>query len=279
MIFYNKKAFAKAGIDAENPPLAHLRRVPRHREARSSSGRRREVRDLPGAVERVLPVLVRLLPAVRGRDRRQAAGRGRQGDVRPPTRARGSPQFWQTIYADKLAGKEKYNGDAFADGTAAMAIVGPWAIAAYKDKVDWGVGAGADLAGQAGERDPHLQRREERRDVLRVQEPRHRVGLAEVRHQQGAGRQVARDDRPDAAAHRTCSRRTPTTSPRTRSTRSSRTRPRARVEVPNVPNSIAIWQAFRDAYVQVGDLRQGATRAQALDRTRPRRSTNSPSQS
>ena len=29
------------------------------------------------------------------------------------------------------------------------------------------------------------------------------------------------------------------------------------VEVPNVPNSIEIWQTFRDAYSQVGDLRQG----------------------
>jgi multiple sugar transport system substrate-binding protein len=30
-----------------------------------------------------------------------------------------------------------YQGDAFADGVAAMAIVGPWAISVYKD-VNWG---------------------------------------------------------------------------------------------------------------------------------------------
>ena len=48
-------------------------------------------------------------------------------------------QFWRTIYADKLASQEAYNGDSFADGKAAMAIVGPWAIAVYKGKVDWGV--------------------------------------------------------------------------------------------------------------------------------------------
>ena len=47
--------------------------------------------------------------------------------------------FWKQIYADKLAGNETYNGDSFADGKAAMAIVGPWAIAIYKGKVDWGV--------------------------------------------------------------------------------------------------------------------------------------------
>ena len=46
--------------------------------------------------------------------------------------------FWKTLYAEGLAGKERYKGDAFADSKAAMAIVGPWAIAVYKGKVDWG---------------------------------------------------------------------------------------------------------------------------------------------
>ncbi len=31
---------------------------------------------------------------------------------------------------------EQYQGDAFADGYSAMAIVGPWAVSFYKD-VDW----------------------------------------------------------------------------------------------------------------------------------------------
>jgi multiple sugar transport system substrate-binding protein len=42
------------------------------------------------------------------------------------------------LYAQNLAGDESYNGDPFADGTAAMAIVGPWAIANYQGVVDWG---------------------------------------------------------------------------------------------------------------------------------------------
>ena len=48
-------------------------------------------------------------------------------------------QFWRTMYEEKLAPREKYNGDSFADGEAAMAIVGPWAISVYADAVDWGV--------------------------------------------------------------------------------------------------------------------------------------------
>ena len=42
------------------------------------------------------------------------------------------------MYAEGLAGKETLQGDSFADKEAAMAIVGPWAIAVYKGKVNWG---------------------------------------------------------------------------------------------------------------------------------------------
>src|SRR5262249_14800302 len=46
--------------------------------------------------------------------------------------------FWRSLYAKKLAPQEAYKGDAFADQKAAMAIVGPWAIAVYGSKVKWG---------------------------------------------------------------------------------------------------------------------------------------------
>lgn len=46
-------------------------------------------------------------------------------------------EFWHTMYVEGLAGQEKYTGDAFADGQAAMSIVGPWAISVYEG-VDWG---------------------------------------------------------------------------------------------------------------------------------------------
>ena len=73
--------------------------------------------------------------------------------------------FWKQMYAGKLAGNETYTGDSFADGKSAMAIVGPWAISAYKDKVDWGVVPGPDRRRHCGRSDPHLLRREERRHV------------------------------------------------------------------------------------------------------------------
>jgi multiple sugar transport system substrate-binding protein len=47
--------------------------------------------------------------------------------------------FWRTMYDEGLSPQEPYNGDAFADGESAMSIVGPWAIAVYGEDVDWGV--------------------------------------------------------------------------------------------------------------------------------------------
>jgi len=50
-------------------------------------------------------------------------------------------ETFQTLYSEKLASTEVYQGDAFAEGKAAMVLAGPWAINAYKDKVNWGTAA------------------------------------------------------------------------------------------------------------------------------------------
>src|SRR6476620_6711423 len=47
--------------------------------------------------------------------------------------------FWSSMYSEGLAPKETYSGDSFADGKAAMAVVGPWAVSVYGKKVNWGV--------------------------------------------------------------------------------------------------------------------------------------------
>ncbi|RUQ96946.1 extracellular solute-binding protein [Labedella endophytica] len=47
--------------------------------------------------------------------------------------------FWATMYSEGLSGQEQYPGDSFVDGESAMAIAGPWAINYYGEDVDWGV--------------------------------------------------------------------------------------------------------------------------------------------
>ncbi len=73
MIFYNKAMFTEAGLDPEAPALStydEFLDTVSHAD-RGGSG---AVRHLPGTRQPVLPVVVRLLPPVRGRDRRHAAG-------------------------------------------------------------------------------------------------------------------------------------------------------------------------------------------------------------
>lgn len=60
-------------------------------------------------------------------------------------------EFWRTLYSEKLAGQEPYTGDAFTDGVSAMAISGPWAVASYEGKVDWGTAPLPTSAGTSPE--------------------------------------------------------------------------------------------------------------------------------
>jgi multiple sugar transport system substrate-binding protein len=46
--------------------------------------------------------------------------------------------FWKSLYDENLAPREAASGDAFGDEQSAMAIVGPWAIAVYGEDIEWG---------------------------------------------------------------------------------------------------------------------------------------------
>ena len=46
--------------------------------------------------------------------------------------------FWATVYAEGLAPKEASTDDAMSVGSTAMQLAGPWAIASYADSVDVG---------------------------------------------------------------------------------------------------------------------------------------------
>jgi multiple sugar transport system substrate-binding protein len=134
MIFYNKDLFKKAGLDADAPKLSTYDDF--LAAAKRSGLRRREVRHLPGADRRVLSDQFDFIPMYAANP---AASRSwpTQGDLQRRERL-AVANFWKSIYAGGLAGKEQVQGDAFASKISAMAIVGPWAIAVYKGKVNWG---------------------------------------------------------------------------------------------------------------------------------------------
>ena len=135
MIFYNKKIFQKAGISTTNPPLkTYAQFLATAKKVVSSHAAKYAIYPAPTSeFFQSWYDFYPLFAAATGGTELVANGKA-QFDS--PAGAQVA-SFWRTIYAEGLAGKDSYNGDPFADGTAAMAIVGPWAISTY-NKVDWG---------------------------------------------------------------------------------------------------------------------------------------------
>ncbi|MBM7788724.1 extracellular solute-binding protein [Tenggerimyces flavus] len=155
--------------------------------------------------------------------------------------------FWSSLYKEKLASQEKYNGDAFADGKAAMTIAGPWAIASYGDKVDWGVVPVPTKTAKPAEEIftfsdakniamfSACANRATAWDVLKAATSKEQDGKLLETTGQMPMRQGLPAAYPDYFAKNKPYE--------TFAAQADRT-----VEVPNVANSIEIWQAFRDAY-------------------------------
>ena len=155
--------------------------------------------------------------------------------------------FWRTMYDEALAPREKYNGDAFADGKAAMAIVGPWAIAVYKDKIDWG---SVPVPTSAGKPADQTWTFSDAKNVAMYSSCTNRatawdlMKFATSTEQDGklleaTGQMPLRNNL--AAAYPDYFAKNPTY--QAFANQAART-----VEVPNVPNSVKVWQTFRDAY-------------------------------
>ena len=245
MIFYNKDLMEKAGLDPENPPLST------HEEFLDTS---RKIVDSGAAEAAIWPApsseffqswfdFYPLYAAETG---------GQQlvedGEATFDTEAGMSvAEVWATMYEEGSAQQELYNGDSFADQKAAMAIVGPWAISVYGESVNWGVAPVPTSAGTSPEETytfsdaknislySACENQATAFNVLKFATSKEQDGqLLEL-----TGQMPLREDvqgtypeyfekNPDYA---------------TFADQASRT-----VEVPNVPNSIEIWQTFRDGY-------------------------------
>jgi multiple sugar transport system substrate-binding protein len=135
MIFYNKKLFEKAGLNPNAPPLKTWAEFLQTSRTLVQKGVAHAA-IWPAPSSEFFQSWFDYYPLSAARTQQQLVKNGKVTFDSPDGVAVG--KFWRTMYAEKLAPQEKYNGDSFADGKAAMAIVGPWAIAVYKGKVDWG---------------------------------------------------------------------------------------------------------------------------------------------
>ncbi len=155
--------------------------------------------------------------------------------------------FWATIYAEGLAGNEAYNGDAFADQQSAMSIVGPWAIAVYGDSVNWG---SVPVPTQDGMDPSEVYTFSDAKnigmftacdnqatawDVLKFSTSEEQDGAWLEATGQMPLRQDLTGTYPDYFEANPAYEQFGDQTSRT-------------VEVPNVPNSVEIWQEFRDGY-------------------------------
>jgi multiple sugar transport system substrate-binding protein len=244
MIFYNKKIFKQAGIDTTAPPLGTYTEFLDTAKKLVSSGAAKFA-IYPSPSSQFFQPWFDFYPMYAA----QSGGMQLVVDKKATfdsDAGKAVAGFWQQVYAQNLAGKETYNGDSFADGTAAMASVGPWAIAAYKGKVDWGVTSVPTQAGSAEDQPTFSDaknvamytacvNRGTAWDFLKFSTSKEQDGkLLEMTGQMPLRQNLEQE----YAAYFTANPQYKTFAQKAAHV----------VEVPNIPASVEVWQAFRDSW-------------------------------
>ena len=245
MIFYNKAMFAQAGLDPENPPLGTYEEFLATARTIVSSGAAQYAIN-PAPTSEFFQSWFDFYPlyaAQSGGTQLIEDGAATFDDENGQAVA----EFWATLYAEGLAGKEQYQGDAFADGISAMSIVGPWAISVYGEDVDWGSVPVPTQDGIAPEETytfsdaknigmfTACENQATAWDVLKFATSEEQDGVWLEETGQMPLRQNLTETYPEYFEANPAYEQFGDQAART-------------VEVPNVPNSVEIWQAFRDGY-------------------------------
>lgn len=245
MIFYNKTLFAQAGLDPENPALSTYDDFLQTAQTLKDAGVAPYAIN-PAPTSEFFQSWFDFYPlyaAETGGTQLVEDGAATFDDAAGESVA----EFWRTVYADQLAGQEQYQGDAFADAYAAMAIVGPWAIDVYGDDVDWGAvpvptseGTPADETWTFSDAKnvgmfTACDNQATAWDVLKFATSEEQDGAWLTETGQMPLRQDLTGTYPDFFAENPAYEQFGDQASRT-------------VEVPNVANSVEIWQAFRNGY-------------------------------
>ncbi|WP_326570706.1 extracellular solute-binding protein [Actinacidiphila glaucinigra] len=243
MVFYNKDLFKKAGLDAEHPKLSTYQDFLTTSRALVKGGAHAAI--WPAPTSEFYQSWFDFYPLFAAQTGKQLVEDGKAQFASPDGVK--AAEFWKTMYADRLAPNEQYNGDAFADGKSAMAIVGPWAVSVYGDKVKWGAvpvptATGAEAKGTFSDEKSigmftACKNKGTAWDVLKFATSKEQDGKLLEATGQMPMRQGLAAAYPDYfASHPDY---------KTFAEQADRT-----VEAPNVPNSVEIWQTFRDAYTK-----------------------------
>lgn len=245
VIFYNKAMFADAGLDPEAPALST------YDDFLETSRTLTEAGVAPYAISPAPTSefyqswfdFYPLYAAETGGDLLVEDGKATfDSDA-----GKAVTDFWSTMYSEGLSSQEQYQGDSFVDGQTAMAIAGPWAIDYYGDTVDWGVATVPTSTGISPEETytfsdakniglySACENQGTAWDVLQFATSEEQDGkLLEL-----TGQMPIRQDLTDTYADYFAA------NPAYEIFGDQATRT---VEVPNVANSVEVWQAFRDGY-------------------------------
>jgi multiple sugar transport system substrate-binding protein len=244
MIIYNRKLLKKAGVDADNPPLATYDEfLATSRKIVSSKAA--DAAIWPSPESQFFQSWFDFYPLFIAESGKPLLEDGKAQFDGPEGQAVAG--FWQKMYAEKLSPNELFKGDAFGEQKAAMSIVGPWAIAVYGKDIDWGV---APVPTSSGKPAGEIKTFSDEKSAAMYSACKNRgtawelLKFATSKEQDGAlleatGQMPMRADLVSAfpdyfgghAEYKVFAEQAART-----------------VEVPNVSNSIAIWQALRDAY-------------------------------
>jgi multiple sugar transport system substrate-binding protein len=243
VLFYNKDIFAKAGLDPENPKLgSHQELLDTARTLVSSGAATTAIWPSPASdffqswfdFYSYYAANSDGTPLVKDGKATFDSEQGKQVAT-----------MFQTLYKENLASKEVYQGDSFAEGKAAMSMAGPWAIAAYKDKVNWGA-----VPVPAAQAKAETSTFSDAKNVAMYSACENQGTAWEVmkfatsQEQDGkllteTGQMPMRQDLPTVYADYFAKNPAYTQF----AEQAART-----VEVPNVANSVEVWQTFRTAY-------------------------------
>ncbi|MFG2432248.1 extracellular solute-binding protein [Streptomyces sp. NPDC048590] len=245
MILYNKKLFEKAGLDPEHPKLATYDQFLETSRKLVRSGVAKAA-IWPSPSSDFFQPWYDFYPAFAAESGgRQLVENGVPQFDSPAGRQVAA--FWRKLYAEKLAPQEAYPGDPMSDGKSAMATVGPWAVAAYKDSVDIGVAPVPTAGGGTGKHSfsdeksaamfTSCENRATAWDLLKFATSTDQDG----EFLDATGQMPMREDLTGKYAG--FFSKNPTYKPFAE--QADRV-----VEVPNVPGSVDIWQAFRDEWTK-----------------------------
>lgn len=243
VLFYNKDIFAKAGLDPESPKLgSHQELLDTARTLVSSGAATTAIWPSPASdffqswfdFYSYYAANSDGTPLVKDGKATFDSEQGKQVAT-----------MFQTLYKENLASKEVYQGDSFAEGKAAMSMAGPWAIAAYKDKVNWGA-----VPVPAAQAKAETSTFSDAKNVAMYSACENQGTAWEVmkfatsQEQDGkllteTGQMPMRQDLPTVYADYFAKNPAYTQF----AEQAART-----VEVPNVANSVEVWQTFRTAY-------------------------------